>query len=423
MADINEVKSSRRVHLIVFSTYLFAFSNQAALSWSSPVLPQLRLHDVELNPLGQRITKEEEIWLASMFTIGNIMGLLPYGYLCYKLGRKYTLTSLGVLHLIGFTLYLSKNLTCFYVGRFLNGVAYGAAFFLFPMYIVEISRDSDRGTLIVSREIFSSCGSLFSYIAGGYLSVFWFNFVLCIFPILFLISFTILATESPYFLIIKENFVVAKKVYVELTSSNDMNAEEDVDEIRRAIEMSQTNNITETFEYKPAQKAAILVCFICIFQQLTGYMPFAVFTESILKKTHNVDPKNNSILIGIMFLTGSVLSTVFIDIIGRKLLLFISLTGIIIIEIIFSLYYFFFESFSYLPVICLLLFFLFFNLGVAVFPQLICAEIVPVGIKFKVFCAGGILGYVTAFLLTKTFLGMNAFIGIGWNILGLLFLL
>ncbi|KAL3267388.1 hypothetical protein HHI36_011517 [Cryptolaemus montrouzieri] len=413
MTDAAVPQSSHRVYLIVFSTYLYSFTNEAAISWASPVLPELRKHNLDANPLGRRITENEESWLASLLHLGNMIGLLPYSYLCYKYGRKYTLASLGVLHVIAFLLFTTKNMTLFYIGRFLNGVAYGSGFILFPMYISEICQDNDRGFLVVSRQIFSSCGILFSYTAGNYLSLFWFNIILTIFPLIYVISFTILATESPYFHVMNQDVAAARNVIIQLTSVNNQQIDEDVDEMIKAVEMTQTENLTETLSYKPVQTAVILVYIMFIFQNLTGYMPMSTYAEIILKKV-GTSAREGVIVIGILFLIGSTISTIFIDRKGRKLLLSISLIGVIFVNVIFSLYYFVFDYMRYLPIICLTLFFLSFNIGLALIPQIISAEILPISVRFKVASTAGFFGYGTAFLLTKSFLGLYAVIGGGW---------
>ncbi|XP_044749221.1 facilitated trehalose transporter Tret1-like isoform X2 [Coccinella septempunctata] len=399
MAEEIGFKSSRKVYFIVFSSYLYSLTNEIAISWTSPVLPQLRSIYPNFNPFGRRITIEEEEWLGSLICLGYMAGLLPYGYLCSKYGRKYTLLSLGVIHIIAFMLFTTESVIGFYVGRFLSGVASSVGFIIFPMYISEICKDGDRGALLVSRQIFAGCGTVIAYVAGNYLSIFWFNYVICIFPLCFLISFLFLAVESPYFYVTNQRLDNAREVYIELTSQPE--PDEEIEEMQRALEIVDAESIAELITQKHILKSILIVFALFIFQQLTGYMAFATYTEIIVKSKHA------TIFIGVVVLLGSSFTTFFIDRFGRKMHLYASVVGVIFVNLALAIYYVQPEPGYWTPVVCITLFFLMYNLGLAFIPQIICAEILPQRIKFGVATIAGVFGWGVAFLITRYFLELD----------------
>lgn len=367
------------------------------------MLPLLRSSYPEVNPFGKTISTDEQEWLASLICLGYMAGLIPYGYLCSKFGRKYTLLSLGVIHVLAFALFTTGSLTYFYIGRFLSGVASSVGFIIFPMYISEICKDGDRGALLVSRQIFAGCGTLIAYIAGNYLSIFWFNIIICVFPLCFLMSFSVLAVESPYFYVTNERLDNAREVFIELTSQtgNQEQPDEEVQEVQRAVEISEAESLGELLSQKHIQKSILIVFALFIFQQLTGYMAFATYTEIIVQSKHA------TIFIGVVVLIGSAVSTFFIDKFGRKALLYVSVVGVILVNIAFTVYYVLGVTRYYPPIICITLFFLLYNLGLAFIPQIICAEILPQGIKYGVATTAGTFGWGVAFLITKYYLELD----------------
>lgn len=394
--------SSRKVRYIVFTTYLYSLTNEIAIYWTSPVLAKLRYIQPG-NPLDKKLSISEQEWLGSLICLGYMAGLIPYSYLCSRYGRKYTLLSLGFIHLIAFGLYTTSSLPLYYVGRFLSGIASSVGFVVFPMYISEICKDTDRGKLLVSRQIFAGCGTVIAYVAGNYLSMLWFNILICVFPLLFLISFGLLAVESPYFYVTNERYDNAKEVYIELTSptNGEEPADEEIQEMKRAVEMTDGESLGALLSQKHIQKSIIIVLALFIFQQLTGYMAYATYTELI------VESKHATVIIGMVVLIGSSLSTMFVDKFGRKLHLLVSASGVVLANIALAVYFTYFKADYYTPIICISAFFLSYNLGFAFIPQILCAEILPQKIKFGVGAVAGVLGWGVAFLITNFFLEMN----------------
>lgn len=53
------------------------------LGWTSPVLPKLQNH-LEDNPLGRKITADENTWIGSLVAVGAVFGSFVAGYLAER---------------------------------------------------------------------------------------------------------------------------------------------------------------------------------------------------------------------------------------------------------------------------------------------------------------------------------------------------
>lgn len=84
--------------------------------------------------------------------------------------------------------------------RFIAGVAVGGVFTILPIYVGEISEPSNRGALSSSMGCFCCLGLLLPCSMGPFMNIKLFSSILATLPVLFLISFGILAPETPLYL-------------------------------------------------------------------------------------------------------------------------------------------------------------------------------------------------------------------------------
>ncbi|KAL3269493.1 hypothetical protein HHI36_008560 [Cryptolaemus montrouzieri] len=399
----------------LFLGNFLALTGDAAITWPSPVLPKLNTTD---NPLDRRITEDEASWIASVMGFGSMVALIPFCFLPDLIGRKPSLLLIAVPHMLSFGIAaFAKTVFLFYVARFLSGFSVCACYIVLPMYVAEISESSNRGLMLVSYAIFSNFGSLLSYITGPYLSIFWFNIFLLIFPICFFISFLFIAPESPYYYVMKKEYTKASKA-IQILRSNYQNSELELNSIRMELETSQKGDIWNTLTEKHAIKGSIIALMLTSFQQLSGYAVFIPYTQTIFEQAGSkIDPAISSILVGLVAFFASFLCPSVIDKRGRRFVLIISLTGIIISEIIFGSYYYLdthkydTESIRWIPLLCLVLYMLFFTFGLGPLPLTITSEILPVNIKFLVSTISSFFGTVCSTILSKNYYFLNDNLG------------
>ncbi|KAJ8936174.1 hypothetical protein NQ318_019055 [Aromia moschata] len=223
------------VYIVAIAGNLLALTGDITLTWSSPILPKLSSNDTSVNPLGEPITADQLSWIGSLLYIGAMCGILPFSFLADKLGRKPVLLALAIPHIFSFVAFaFAKNITWYYIGRFLGGVSLSSVYIVLPMYVAEISEDSYRGMLLVSYSTFASFGDLFPYLMGPYVSIMWFNLTLAIFPLLFFALFFVLAPESPYFYVNKDDYKAEECLNILRTGKTKIyNAREEIEEIKK----------------------------------------------------------------------------------------------------------------------------------------------------------------------------------------------
>lgn len=402
---------------------LLALTGDTTLTWSSPVLPKLYSNDTNVNPLGRPITKDEESWIGSLQYIGAMCGILPFAFLADRIGRKPVLLALAFPHIISFIAFaFAKDIGWYYFGRFLGGVSLSSVYIVLPMYVAEIAEDSYRGMLLVSYSTFASFGDLLPYITGPYMSLTWFNLILAVFPVIFVILFFWLAPESPYFYVGKDEYKAEESLKILRSGkSNLYNVKEEIDEIKNEINKNQKGDILNTLKRKYVIKGFFVALTLSSLQQLSGLGAILAYTQFIFEAAGTrVSADVSSIIVGIVLFLASFGGPLIVDRKGRKFLLLCSSLGIIISEIILGTYFYLLDNtevnlnnVSWLPVLCLVVYTVTFNIGYGPLPYTITSEVLPSNVKFFLATVTGFTGWLMSFLVTKFFNDLNDTLGRG----------
>lgn len=253
-----------------------------ALTWSSPALPKLR--DPTTTPFQRTISPTETSLISSIVTLGASIGPFIFGYAADRIGRKSTLVYLGLPFLICYPLLaISTTVEAFLVARFVMGMAVGGTFIVMPMYIGEISDKTNRGAVSASMSCFVCFGILFSCSLGPYVSVTTFNLVLAIFPVMFLILFPLLASETPHFHIKEQEYVSAKLVLEKIRRGDEV-IDKELKEIQTAIEEEDQGTFCGSLGSKGVLKAFLVSIGLLIFQQLSGVNAVLFYGQQIFQQ-------------------------------------------------------------------------------------------------------------------------------------------
>uniref|UniRef100_W4VSE6 Putative sugar transporter n=1 Tax=Phaedon cochleariae TaxID=80249 RepID=W4VSE6_PHACE len=409
-------------YVVAFAGNLLALTGDTTLTWSSPVLPKLYSNDTDINPLGTPITKDEESWIGSLQYIGAMVGILPFTFLADRIGRKPVLLMLALPHVAAYLMFaFANNIYWYYLGRFLGGVSLSSVYIILPMYVAEISEDSYRGMLLVSYSTFASFGDLFPYILGPYLSIRWFNLITGIFPILFLLSFASLAPESPYYYVGRDDHRAEVTLNKLRRGRLNYDAKNEIDEIKNEKMKNKTGDVWSTLKKKYVVKGFIVAFGLSCFQQLSGLGAILAYTETIFRAAGtNVPSEVSSIIVGVVLFLASFGGPFLVDRKGRRFLLIVSATGLIISESILGLYFYLqtetdvsVDSFSWLPIVCLVVFTITFNIGFGPLPFTITSEVLPSNVKFLLATVTGFSGWLVSFVVTKFFNDLNDYLGNG----------
>lgn len=329
---------------------------------------------------------------------------------------------LSVPFVIGWILLATAdNVAMLMAGRFIVGVAGGAFCVTAPTYTSEIAEDSIRGTLGSFFQLMLTVGILFSYAVGSYVSLLAFNLICMVIPIIFAVVFFFMP-ETPYFLISHNKHDEAVRALKTLRGSN-FDAEEECDKIEAKWMDLQNDpkSFKEKFSTKPAIKALVICYSLMFFQQFSGINAVLFNTEEIFESSGaDISSKISSIIIGVVQVAATLVATVVVDKLGRKVLLLVSgfMMGIcgIALGVFFNIKKDgtnpeLVADLSWLPLVSLCIFIVAFSLGFGPIPWMLSGDLCTPSIKATVSSTAGTFNWILAFIITTTFADMRTSMG------------
>ncbi|XP_063918677.1 facilitated trehalose transporter Tret1-like [Zophobas morio] len=398
---------------------IISFVTGTSLSWSSPILPKLNVTDVDDIPFGRQITAEENSWIGSLLSLGAVFGPFIYGYLADKIGRKFTLMSIGIPFLVAYLmLAFSEIVELYYVARIIIGVAIGGVFTVIPMYTGEIAEDSNRGALGSVMNVLLTFGLLFSYSVGAYAPMVAYNVILAVVPGAFMVLFFFVAPETPHYLVAKGDLDAASQCLRKLRGSDKI--DDELDDIKTQIEQSKEGSITDLFKSKGLIKALIITLALVGFQQLSGINAVLFYAQIIFNASGGGIPSEvSSIIIGAVLFGTSFVTPLFVDKLGRKILFYFSAVGMVISEVPLGLYFYLkddgsnVDDISWLPVVSLIVYIITYNCAFGPLPWAVMSELFPSNVKSTASSITSAFCWFISFLITKFFSQIVDGIGMG----------
>lgn len=289
--------------------------------------------------------KLQELWHTSdafhgavvmaMALWGTVAGAIFGGIPTNKIGRKKTLIWIGFLFLLSaIGSAFANDPWTFAIFRFLGGLGIGASTIAAPAYVSEIAPAKDRGRLVSLYQFNIVLGILIAFLSNyllrdaGENAWRWMIGVMAFPAFLYtIIVFTI--PESPRWLLSKSRNEEARMVLEK------MNANEKIEDLITELYPSENENENEkneTIFLKKYRYPLILAFLIALFNQFSGINAFLyyaprIFAEAGLEESAAL---MSSVGIGITNLVFTLIGVALIDVLGRKVLMFIGSVGYII---------------------------------------------------------------------------------------------
>ncbi|XP_050304818.1 facilitated trehalose transporter Tret1-like [Anthonomus grandis grandis] len=395
---------------------LLASSGDITSTWTSPMYPKLYSNDTTVNPLGRPITEDEDSWMGSLINIGAILGALPAGLVADRYGRKKTLIAVAVPHITAYLIYaFATNVYMFYAGRLVNGVSVGVGYAILPMYIAEVSEDSQRSTLSSTLNIFWSVGNFVPYAVGPYLSVRWFNLVLIVFPVSFMVLFMFLGYETPHFLVHKGREVEAVAVLTKLRKISVGSSKKEVKALQVAFSEHQDGQWSDIVRDKTLRKALIISVSLVVLQQFSGINAVLYYLQPIFEASGTqLSVPMCSNIFGFCLLLFSFFTALIVKHTGVKWLMGVSAFGSGLSLSLLGAFFYIkdctnmgTESIFWLPIAGLIGYIFFYVIGFGSLPWTISSELFPNSVKAISAAAVAASCYLSAFIVTKFFNYLN----------------
>ncbi|OQR90252.1 glucose transporter [Achlya hypogyna] len=292
---------------------------------------------------------ENEWTLAiSAWILGAAIGAMCSGAPADKFGRKRSLFLNALIIIVGGAVQAAATeVYLFSVGRFISGLASGAAINVANALITEISPTHMRGTLGTGIQIFIASGALLvttcHYFVGfsyGWRFLMGFPIVMAVGQI-FLLPFT---AKSPVWLVAQgmseEAAREIERLYVQPVDTKAiLNAmvEAHEEEVKEQAEI----NAWQALLSKKYRKQLIISVVLCSAQQLCGITAIMYYSSTIFFDAGITDPRVGNTIVNIVRTGGILVAARIMDKVKRRTLLVTGLSAMAVaaLGVVFSLLY------------------------------------------------------------------------------------
>jgi len=327
-------------------------------------------------------------WTVSSLLFGCIAGVFLAGKAGDHYGRKKVLMVAALLFFVSAVGSASAHsLIFFLVARILGGLAVGVASILSPMYIAELAPAKYRGTLVSLNQLAIVIGILVAFFSNyllvdtGVNNWRWMLLVMAA-PAVLLFFSLFFVPESPRWLVARGRNDDALNVLVKTSGKEFASAElKEIEETLRNQEESTFSDLLAP-KIKPLLFIGII---LAVFQQITGINTIMYYAPKIFT---NVGQSNDSalfqtILIGGTNLIFTLVAMVLIDRLGRKLLIIIGSTGMMLMLAGLSALYFTNQTSGVLVLVFILGYIAFFAASLGPALWVVAAELFPNRLRSK----------------------------------------
>ncbi|OXA62593.1 Facilitated trehalose transporter Tret1 [Folsomia candida] len=346
------------------------FCSGTVLAWTSTVNPQLK----ETKDIGN-LTDSNLSLIASIAVIGALISGAAAGFSIDKIGRRLTIILLVIPFILGWGLVaFAQDYAVMLVGRFITGFCAGAYTLVVPVYISEVTQDRLRGAMSNCMVVTLVSGILFSYVLGALVPWKWLSIISGILPIFLAIAMFFIP-DSPRYQVVKGMQTKAAESLRWLRGVDDVrDIDDELKELQHSVQVSKEasgGSLCDILKARNMKPLAICLV-LMIFQQFGGINAVIFFTVDIFKASgSDINPNVASIIVGSVQVVCVIVSTLLVDRMGRKVLMFISETGMAVSLAALGVFFYLKhdnhdqtpENLGWLPLLSMILYIITYNLG------------------------------------------------------------
>lgn len=270
----------------------------------------------------------------SIALIGCVLGALFVGKPADLYGRRFMLRLTALFFLLSMLLTgLATNFWVFSVGRFLGGLAVGAASVVTPMYISEIAPPKLRGRLVATAQLSIVLGILVSFFSNylidnlgvGEMKWRW-MFLFGVVPSVIFFVLLFFIQRSPRWLVKTGRIDEAVKALLRV--DKDVDSSVMIKEIQNSLESEVAIKFSSLLK-KPYLKLVLIGIGVGMFNQMSGINIVNYYSTEIFKSAGLSREISFylTVLIGLTNLIFTIVGMSLIDKLGRKFLLYVGGIG------------------------------------------------------------------------------------------------
>ncbi|CAN1234089.1 Sugar transporter ERD6-like 7 [Linum perenne] len=345
------------------------------------------------SPTQDAITEDLSLSLAeysvfgSILTFGAMIGAVTSGPLADLLGRKDWLLAMEWEYSpMWWTVMNLKGAVALDIGRLATGYGMGVFSYVVPVFISEIAPKNLRGALATLNQVMICGGVSASFIIGTFLT--WRALALTgLVPCAILLVGLMFMPESPRWLA-KTGNEKDFEVALQRLRGKDADISKEADEIKEYIETLDRLpkvKLMDLFNRRYI-KSVIIGVGLMVAQQFGGINGVCFYVSNIFKSA-GFSPSVGTITYAIIQVVVTLIITQVIDRAGRKPLLLVSGSGLVLACLIIGLSFYLkvnelaLHMVPMLAVTGLLLYIGSFSVGMGAVPWVIMSEIFPINIK------------------------------------------
>ncbi|TCC53488.1 sugar porter family MFS transporter [Kribbella capetownensis] len=280
--------------------------------------------------------------VVSVLLFGAIVGAPLVGRVADRLGRKKTLCLVALVFAAGIAIAaLAGSYPMLLIGRVIMGLGVGGVSALVPTYLSEISPAQIRGRVLTLNQLLITVGLLVSYLVDLAFasSENWrAMFAVGLIPAVGLALGSLWLPESPAWLM-NHGKVEQTRSLIASVAGDDA-ANQTIDRYKREGKEREHAEAEQTSDRKgarvltaPRLRAAVVVGLtLAVLQQFAGINTIVYYAPTIMQKS-GLSASNSilySVIIGVINLVTTIISLRLVDRVGRRPLLLVSLTGMLV---------------------------------------------------------------------------------------------
>ena len=361
----------------------------------------------------------EQGMVVSAVPVGAIFGAAIAGQAADKLGRRLTIIASAVVFIIGaLASAAAPGLAVLVIARILLGVAVGLASANAPVYISEVAPPEARGRLVSYFQLSVTVGILIAYLVGlAFSGIDGWRWMLGLgaVPALALGIGMLEMPQSPRWLVMVGQDYAARKVLEKIRRDDEEAITQELEEIRGSIE-AEPGGWRDLLE--PAVRSALVIGVgLAVLQQVTGINTVIYYAPTIIQFT-GIDSSSSAILaslgVGVINIAATVVALRLIDEKGRRPLLMVGVTGMVIALFTLGLAFLGNAGTTFISVVAiasLMAYVAAFAISLGPIFWLMNSEIYPLKVRSKAASVGTMANWTSNFVISLTFLPLIDLLG------------
>lgn len=357
----------------------------------------------------------EQGWLVSSAIVGSVIGAAANGVLADIYGRKKIIIATALIFIAG-------SLMCGYAAtagwlifsRIIIGIAVGMISFVAPIYLSEIAPEKIRGSLVSLYQLALTAGILLSYLINRIFANTELNWRWMLgsgtVPAVILLTGILFLHDTPRWLISKNRIDEARQVFRRILKKEDVEAH--ISEIQETL---STSSEKQKVKIKKWMLMPVFVGVGLMFVQIcTGINTIIYYTPTIFNLagfSDNISAIYATIGIGLVNFLMTFVAIAYIDKFGRKPLLYIGLSGMLISLFILSGAFAMGESGKWLAVASVVIYIASFAMSLGPICWIMVSEIMPLKIRGFAMSAATVANFAFNFIVVLSFLPMLEIFG------------